>query len=100
MRSDNGDKTATKADINGLDEKIDASAKRVAMEVIKTNDRIDKLESAIAGNTDRILTALDKYTKTAEANNRAVTLHGRTLTDQAQMLQGHEKRLTSLEPKA
>ncbi|MBI5208898.1 MAG: hypothetical protein HY927_02870 [Elusimicrobia bacterium] len=117
MLSDDAGQPATRADIHkldsrvdGLDKKLDAVAqrlddkideglKRVAIEVIKTNDRIDGLEAAISTHTSTILAAMENYTKTAEINNRDIVLHGHVLTEHSAALQGHEKRLTTLEAK-
>lgn len=90
MPSKNGSKPATQADIEKLDAKIDERTKRLAMEILKTNDKIGSLEASIDKNTNRILSALDQYTKTAEASNRAVILHGQALSDHGQTLKHHD----------
>lgn len=116
--SKDGSKPATQADIHAvkadvhavrselaavkteLKKKIDESTKRLALEILKSNDRGDKLEAASDRNTSRILTALDDYTKTAEANNRAILLHGQALSEHGQALKDHDRRLTSVESKS
>jgi chromosome segregation ATPase len=96
-----GDITGMKGDITRLDAKIDASTKRLAMEISRTNGRIDDLKESLTQTmyqqSDRILTALDHSAKLIEANNRAVVLHGSILTNVQLELQDHDRRIQALE---
>ncbi|MBI5244445.1 MAG: hypothetical protein HY922_12335 [Elusimicrobia bacterium] len=106
------DRTSVKGDIARLDAKIDAvdarldakidsSTKRLAVEISRTNGRIDELGQSLTRTihqqSDRILTALDRYSKVVEADNRGVTLHGSILTNVQLKLQDHSRRIQALE---
>ncbi len=105
-----GAKSELKADITRLDAKMDGAKSelkgdiaRLAVGLLKTDARIGRVEDALraemSANTDRIMTAIDGLAKLVQADNRAVVIHGRALTDHADTPRRHEERLSTLEAK-
>ncbi len=108
MPTGNGSSPATQADIQsvrsdlqGVKSELKEDFKRVAVEVVKTNARMTQMEDAlrkeIALNANRVITVLDRLVKTTEAANRAAVLHGQMLSEHAETLGDHGKRLSRLE---
>jgi len=94
---ENAHKPASKADISRVDERVDACVRRMASEIIKSNARVEKLEEGIAKNTQRILAAVERSNQLMETANRAIALHGQTLSEIQSRLQNHKKRIADLE---
>lgn len=111
---DDNEKLATKADISLLraelatkDELADAVSRldkkidRVAVEVVKTQGRMQQMEERINVKMDtrfnQVLGAIDAFAKKWEGQSNAVVLHGRALTDVQVGLKDHEGRLKTLE---
>lgn len=77
-----------------LDKKIDDSTKRLALAIVDTNRRIDDLDDKLSGrmaeNHRVVVTMLERQTQLLESTHRAVTIHGRVLTE-------HDQRISALE---
>lgn len=100
LKSDIADvRTELKSDISRLDKKID----RVAVEVVKTNVRMDDMHQSLSRKIDdgnnRIMTTLDAFVKKVEADNRAIVIHSQVLIEHSEKLKDHGRRLTVLEPR-
>lgn len=94
MSSKNGDRPATRAELDG-------AVERLSVAIIKTNGRIDTLERNLgakieAGNA-RILSVLDGIAGKQKDHDRTVVVFDRILKDHRERLDGHEKRLKSVE---
>ena len=93
--------TRLDAKIQAVDAKLDASTKRLALGIDRADARMDSCEhrmtKAVTDNADRILTALDRYSKVVEADNRGMPLHGSILTEVQLRLQEHDQRIVRLE---
>jgi hypothetical protein len=81
---------ATKSDLSRF-------AITVIGEFKKVNDRIDQSKRSTDKKIDQVLSKIDKLTHLFEADNRAIILHGQSLTGHAQTLAEHERRLGRLE---
>lgn len=84
-----------------LREEASAMTRRFALELVNTNTRIDRLEFSVNENmnqnTSRILAAMDYHMRMTESSSRGVTIHGQMLTEHAEKLKAHERRLDELE---
>jgi hypothetical protein len=85
---------ATKADLT-------ASAKRLGLEIVKMNSRIDRLEASLrkemARNTSYAMNAIDDFAKKSINAHNAIILHGRAITAIRSELKGCDMRMTALE---
>jgi len=90
-----------KTDVAGLRSDLDASTKRLALEIVKTNDRVAHLESSLREemrqNTDRILGAIDAFARKGENYDKTAVLHGQVLTEVQLTLKDHSRRIGALE---
>lgn len=95
------DVSILKTDVAGLKTELTASTQRLALEIVKTNDRIDRVETSLreemARNTDRILTAIVSFAGKAENYDKTAALHGQVLTEVQVTLKDHSRRLDALE---
>ena len=122
---DNGDKPATKSDlqavqselkediqavrselkedIQALRSELKADIKRVAVAVVKTQSDIEEIKHDMTtkmstkDDISRVLSAIDAFAKKSENKDKAITLHGPILTEVQVGLKDHEKRLKTLE---
>lgn len=100
---DNGDKPATKADLQAVRSELKEDIKRVAVAVVKTQSDIQEIRHDMAAkmstkdDISRVLSAIDAFAKKSENYDKAVTLHGPILTEVQVGLKDHEKRLKTLE---
>jgi hypothetical protein len=64
------------AEMTELNQKIEDSTKRLALEILKTNGRIDRLDGSLRGqmesDTRRILKAIDDFAGKAEKYDRSL----------------------------
>lgn len=102
MPPKNGSQPATQADVQAVKSELKGDIKRLAVEVVNTQAELREMRaglSTLASKDDmsRLMATIDRYHKTAEANNHGMTINGQALTEHAQTLAGHEKRLASLE---
>ena len=87
------------ADVEG---RLDAKIGRVAMELVKTQDRLKTIEDTMANKDDvgRILAAIDVFAGKAVAYDQKSLSHGAILTDHEDKLREHGRRLAALETKS
>lgn len=100
---DNGDKPATKADLQAVRSELKEDIKRVATELVETQSGVREIKHALAtkiatkDDVDRIMNAIDAFAKKAESYDGAAVLHGHALVEVQVNLKDHEKRLKTLE---
>lgn len=96
-----GARSELKADIDGVRSELKADITRVAVEVVKTNARIDALDQKLSkkfdDHSDHITGLVDAFTKRIEADNRAIVLHGQILIEHSEKLKAQGHRLEALE---
>ena len=80
------------AELHAVEKRLDQKIDRVASQLVQTQADIREIKETMATKEDvsRILIAIDRFARKAEAYDRQAVLHGHILTD-------HEKRLASLE---
>lgn len=78
-----------------LDHKID----RVALGLVRTDERLERLEQTVATKTDvqLILSRIDHFTKRLSINDQEQGIQGVHMIELRQKVDDHEKRLTALE---
>ncbi len=100
MVSDDG-APATKAGLKTLENKLDKKIDGVAIELVKTQADLRRIEGTMAtkSDTDRIMNAIDAFARKAETYDRKALSHGDQLQGHEAKLQDHEKRLSAVESK-
>lgn len=92
---------ATQRDMRTLRTELKADIHRLAVGLVKTNERIDALERSLSEKIDRfaerILGAIDAFAVKAEAYDRKSLSHGAILQDHEARLREHGRRLSHLE---
>ncbi|MFA6315933.1 MAG: hypothetical protein WC943_00810 [Elusimicrobiota bacterium] len=100
------DQPATKGDLRALraelDQKIDTSVHRLALEIVKTQSDLYEVKETLAGlatkeDINRILGAIDSFAGKSQNYDRATTLHGQSLTEMKVQVTDHEGRIKKLE---
>jgi len=114
MPSKDGGLPATKADLDGLedrleskigavDKKLDSAVDRLSLEITKTNMRVDKLGTAIMGELRgfraELLKAFESSVMKGKAYEDKMLTHKDMFVSHEGRLADHEKRLSSLESK-
>ena len=99
MAAKNGDSPATKSDLESVRTEIKGDIHRLSGAIVELQADMREVKSTMATKADinRIMSAIDSFAKRSEHDNRAVVLHGQTLTEVEVKLGDHEKRLARLE---
>lgn len=96
-------RTELKSDVAAVKSDLAAFRTKVATEFIQTNARIDRLDHSLNEKIDktaeRILSAVDSFSRKAVAYDRKALSHGAILQDHEDTLKGHGKRIAALESK-
>ncbi len=89
--------------IDGVEQKLTGRIDSVAVEVAKTNLRIDRMENnmmeTLRSFKSDILSSIDAFAAEALSYRNHDTLRGRAIMDHDEKLKDHETRLTTLETK-
>jgi hypothetical protein len=92
-------KTELKGDNQALKTELKGDIHRLSGAIIELQADMREVKSNMAtkADVDRIMSAIDSFAKRSENDNRAMVLHGQTLTEVEVKLGDHEKRLARLE---
>ncbi len=94
-------KSELRGEIAAVRSELSASTRRLALEIVGTNARLDRVESSLRDemtrNTDRIMGAIDDFAKKSEIANNAIVLHSRAITEMQVKLADHDRRLGAVE---
>ena len=87
---------ATKVDLESMHRGLALQIERQQNEARASEDRMVQKMSSL---NSQVMQAIDSFAGKAQNSERAMTLHGRELTDVHVGLREHERRITALESK-
>ena len=97
------DMNTLRSELYAVKTELKDDIRRLALSLIKTNDRIDDLAQSLREemrqNMSQILGAIDSFAKKAEAYDQKSFSHGDILQKHESRLGVHEKRIGSIETK-
>lgn len=94
----NAEVKSVRVDIKSLDDKVN----RVAAVAARTAGDVQDIKHEMKGmatktDIDKVIAHIDAFAMQSEARERAMVLHGASLTDHSVQLKDHEKRISALE---
>ena len=94
MSSENGDRPATKAE-------LDSAVERLAVEIIKANGRLDGVKNQLSAKIDsmgsKLVSMMEEILGKHKGQTRTLLVYDHILKGHRERLDGHEKRLKAVE---